>query len=1845
MKKHLPFLLLILLGVHFNSCDNSNKPSGSVTAYHPKVSAFTSGLVSNQSAVRIEFSEPVASAEPGKQASPSSFDVKPNIKGLLFWEDAQTLVLKPSKRLPSGQKYDVSVNLATLFPGETESFSFAFEVMKQDFYFEKVNLRPNDINDLKLNSFIGKLNFIDFEENDNVEKTVKVTQNGKKLDVTWEHTQGSNQHVFTANGVVRSETSGSVTITWDGKPVGVDKSGSEKVEVPALGDFKIMEVRSVQSPSQSVQLIFSDPIQPNQDLSGLITASGTGQLRFSIDANIVHIYFGTRITGNINLVVNPGVKNSLGFPFKEQASFSLAFEVPKPKVEIIGKGTILPDSKGLILPFKTVSVKAVEVQVIKIFENNVASFLQTNRLDGDDELRRAGRLVVKKIIMLDDNKNLDLTQWNTFSLDLSTLITPDPGSIYRVVMNIRKEFSVYPCDGEDSSSEPVVDKGITESDIVYWDTPSPYHYSNWDGYEEDYDWDWEQRDNPCNAMYYRNQAVSRNVLASNIGLVAKYGSDREMLVAVSDLVTTEPIPNAEIEVYDYQNQKIGQKKSGPDGLARIALTHKPYLVVAKHLRHRGYLRVDDGTALSLSRFDISGQTVKKGLKGFIYGERGVWRPGDTLFLSFMLEDKQNSLPKGHPIVFELSNAQGQLVTRQTASLNESGLYAFRAITADNAPTGMWLAKVMVGGTAFEKSLRVETVKPNRLKIEMDFGTNLIRSDVSVSAELRSKWLHGAIAKNLKAKVTATLYPTKTAFKNYPDYVFDDPARSFSSEEVTVFDGQLNEQGTAKVTPSLKVSETAPGMLRASFVTRVFEQGGDFSIDRFSVDYSPFKSYVGIRAPQGDKRGMLLTDTMHTIGVVTLDANGNPLSRPNLKYQVYKVQWRWWWESGEDDLARYTGSVSENLIASGSLSTSNGKGSIKFQIKYPDWGRYLIRVTDTQGGHAAGKAVYVDWPGWALKPMGNNPQDAAMLSFTADKDKYSIGEKATLSFPSPDKGRALVSIETGSRVVNAFWVETKKGMTQTAFDITPDMAPNVYAHITLVQPHNQADNNLPIRLYGVVPLLVENPNTHLTPVIDMPKELEPDKQVAITVKEAKGKKMTYTLAVVDDGLLDLTRFATPDPWNSFYAREALGVRTWDLYDYVMGAYGGKIERAFSLGGDDELTGKKGGQKANRFKPMVKFMGPFTLEKGKSQTHRFVMPRYIGSVRTMVVACHQGSYGQAETTTPVRKPLMVLATLPRVLGVGEKVKLPVTVFAMKDNLGNVDVSVSTSGPVQLQGEKSVKLNFGAQGDQIATFELDVAQKTGVAKIKFKATSGRETAEDEIEIVVRNPNPPVTQMVEKTIDASASGTLTYTLPGIEGTNRAVLEISSVPPIDFGRRLKYLLAYPHGCVEQTTSAAFPQLYLADVMEQPKAIQAKTEENVRAAIARLKSMARPDGGFGYWPGASQSDDWGSSYAGHFLLEAEKKGFMLPVNLKRDWIDYQKRQARQWSKPSNGYVGYSMLAQAYRLYTLALAGDAEMSAMNRLRNTPKLTVAAQWRLAAAYALAGQQSVANQLVENMAFTEAPPSDVYDYTYGSEERNTALVIETLTLLKQREKAMPLVVKLSKQLSADYWMSTQTTAYSLLAMSHFIGDKSVAREMKFTLTVDGKKKGTFSQNKPLYSDSLAVTRKTGEVSIANQTKGLLFARVVMEGVPAVGEETPYSNNLRVTVEYTDLKGQPVDVAKLPQGTDFMASVRITNPGTIGDYKNIALSQIFPSGWEIRNTRMEEGPSAFDGDAATYRDIRDDRVYSYFDLGANQTKKMVVVLNAAYKGSFYLPGVACDAMYDKAIGALIPGKWVIVE
>jgi len=538
----------------------------------------------------------------------------------------------------------------------------------------------------------------------------------------------------------------------------------------------------------------------------------------------------------------------------------------------------------------------------------------------------------------------------------------------------------------------------------------------------------------------------------------------------------------------------------------------------------------------------------------------------------------------------------------------------------------------------------------------------------------------------------------------------------------------------------------------------------------------------------------------------------------------------------------------------------------------------------------------------------------------------------------------------------------------------------------------------------------------------------------------------------------------------------------------------------------------------------------------------------------------------------------------------------------------------------------------------FDVEVL-KNGVGTIEVIASGNGEKASYEVEIDVVNPNTETIEVIDVMLEPNSSKTVNFETFGVIGSNKAAVELSTLPAMDFNSRLNYLIRYPHGCVEQTTSSVFPQLFLNDVFDLSEAKKKKIQKNIQIGIDRLAHYQKPSGGFGYWRGSNTANDWSTSYAGHFLIEAEQKGFVLPIGFKNKWTNYQKQAAKNWRFNDRRYYRNG-LAQAYRLYTLALAGSPDLSSMNRLRETRDISNESKLRLAAAYALVGQKEAAESIVNKTPLDFKPEKYNY-YTYGSTNRNKAMALETFVLLKNHDKSKNISKGIAKVLSDRSYMSTQTTAYSLLAMAkyaHFIGGKGI--DLKFT--TNGKNNISISSPKTLATRDLIIKEGTNAVELKNNKKNTIYVRVVNKGILPVGKEKVEKRNLTATVSYKSKNGKVLDVTKLSQGTDFVAEVTISN-GANELVKDMALSNIFPSGWEIVNTRFTDFGS-FAENKVDHTDIRDDRANFYFDLGKYETKTFRILLNSSYLGSYYLPGVQCEAMYDDDYFVRTKGQWVEV-
>ena len=1799
------------------------------------------------------------------------------------------LEIRPLKPLPAGETFTL-----TLYPQALDGVDDGLPplvskvtVMRQALRVRVDALAPAGDGQMMLT---GHVETADIADPQAVSRVITASQNGAALKTVWQHDGSGHEHSFTVVGIERNADATAVSLRWNGKPLGVQSQGGHDYPVPASPQaFVVTLVRAVSDPEPHVRVQFSQPLLGNQNLAGMVTLNGQ-PATVRINGSALEVYPKDKIEGGkVALVVNPGIRSARRVRLDDALERTLTLTVTKPGVRFVGDGSILPAGKTLSVPFEAVGAKAVKVQAFEVYENNIPYYLQSHALDSGDVDSSTGRWLWQKTLSLPPGMS---EGWQRYRLDLTELMALHPHGLALLKLRLDADTSSYQCPGDKPGSQVTL--------------PDNYEGPGQDDDEDDIDryyqdagyLRWSDRDDPCSDAYYAyNDRVeaSRGFLASNLGLIAKRGEDQRLLVLASWLDHNSAASGASITVYNYQNQPIGKGTTNEQGEASIAVTGTPFYLLAEQGDQRGYLKLARNLALPTNQFDTGGERVRGGLKGFFYGERDVWRPGDAIHLTFVLGDPNDHLPDDYPVTLDWINPRGEKVASYTSSKPVGGFYAFTLHTAEQAPTGNWRAVARIGKRTFDTLLRVEAIKPNHLKIDLQAPATLSAAQDN-AVTLHGQWLNGATAADLKSDVKVRLVNRKAAFAGYDGFVFGDATRKLDAEPFTAFEGQLDDSGEARFQLAVPAIEPA-GMASAVLTTRVFENSGDYSTQIRALPVMPYQHWVGIHVPRGSGWGGALGYDQDTgIDLLTLDSDGKPEAGRALTLSVYRIEWRWWWDRGSDDLANFVSDPDTHRLKEVAL-TSDEKGRVQWTLHGPDydWGRYLIRVCQDQGRQCAATTVYLGWGG----ERGAGGDAATRLALSTDKTHYQVGDTAHVEVPASGGGRLLVSLEDGDHILKHYWVAVPAGQDTQRLDIpvTADMAPNVYVDVILLQPHAGRDNDRPIRLYGIAPLLVEDPATRLQPVIKAPQRVRPQQVLPVTISEQQGRPMTYTLAVVDEGLLGLTNFHTPYIHNAFYQREALGVRTWDLYDQVVGAYGGDLDRLLAVGGSDALENGREKQ-SRRFPPVVRFLGPFQLGKNETQTREVKLPAYMGQVRVMVVAGNGHAYGSADRDVTVTQPLTLLSTLPRVLGPGERLDLPVTVFAAPDAQGKVPGRVTLSAkaepPLEVtQGETT--LHFKQAGDQIGMLSLQVGEGTGTADITVHASAegfvhaGADGSPDEyradetVHMPIRAPNPATTEQQGRLLEKGESWQLAVQPHGVAGTNQAWLTVSRLPDMGLQRRLEYLINYPHGCIEQTTSAVFPQLYLDRLIDLSSAEKARIQSNISAAIKRYRRFQLAGGGFSYWPGGSAANDWGSNYAGHFLVEARRLGYAVPSDMLDAWKAFQQRQA-----DNLGSHPWDWSTQAYRLYTLALAGSPQVGAMNRLREllineasrqqeeqqsaqrkaqqegqqrAQRVQVdanypAARWLLAAAYQRMGLDDVAAELIPDQV--SADYHDSWYYTFGSRLRDESIA---LLVRAQRDGAhdggsqdanqgvWPLVKQIAGELASSRWYSTQSLSWALMSLAQVGGadasDDGNTQSFAFRWKQDQEDWQPIHSQAALFRQTLERPDSARQLVVRNDSDRRLFVSVTTRGTPPPGGETAARHGLSLSARFVDRAGKPLDPAHLRQGTDFQAIVTVSNLSG-QRLEHVALTQILPSGWQITESARAGEQQGDQQDAPlNYRDVRDDRVMTYFNLPRGKSRTYVVSLNASFAGRFYLPGWQVNAMYQGSIYGRSAGQWVEVQ
>ena len=1806
--------------------------------------SWPTGAVSARAPLVVRFTHPVVAEEALEQPAEGVARLAPEVGFKAVFTARDRLEIRPDAPLERGRELTL-----TLFPQELSGvddglppLKLPLTVLRQQLSLRVDALAPVDEAPARMR-LDGELTTADQADPLAVQSAVTATQADRRLEIEWHHGAAGLSHGFRIGGIRRDGEPAPVVLRWDGEPLAVEESGEREYPVPAEGAFQVTAARTLSYPQPHIRVQFSQPLMGSQDTAGLVQVNGE-EARVRIDGSRLLVYPGGEAgdDGAVTLTVGAGLRSASRARLDREFSEDLVLRVAKPGVRFVGDGVILPAGETLSVPFEAVGTRAVKVQAFEVFADNIAGYLQNNDLNADYADTRHGRYLWQKTLSLPPDGDGD---WQRYRLDLSELMARHSNGLVRLTLKIDADTIDYQCQGEGPSRTAELPDNFEGPGQDEGGDRLRRYYDN-AGYLS-----WQERDNPCADAYYQyNERAesSRAFLASNLGLIAKQGEDDRLIVVATHLDSNAPASGVRVTVHNYQHQQLAEGTTNSDGEATLGVDGTPFYLVAHHGDDRGYLKLARNQALPTNQFNTGGERVRDGLKGFFYGERDVWRPGDDIHLTFILDDADDRIPDDHPLTLDWFDPRGDKVAEYTNSEPVGQFYTFTLSTAEDAPTGNWRAVARIGDRYFDTPLRVEAIKPNRLSIELDLP-DALDAGTANPVTLHSQWLNGARAGGLKADVKASLSNAATTFEGYDGFAFDDPTRSLGAEPFTAFEGKLDNQGDARFPLDLP-ELTPPGMAAATLTTRVFENSGDYSTQVRRVPVRPYRHWVGMRVPEGDGWGGALgRDRDHEIGFLALDQDGKPEAGRDLTLSLYRIDWRWWWDRGDDNLTNFISDPHTEKLRQDTLTTdADGRAQWTLAGADYEWGRHLLRVCQSDGRHCVSRTVYLGWSG----ERGAQGDAATRLSLSTDRDHYQVGDTARVQVPVSGQGRLLVSLENGARVLDHYWLEAgEQGDTLTLeVPVTAAMAPNVYVHVALLQPHAGRDNDRPIRLYGIAPLLVDDPATRLMPDIRAESEVRPESTLSVAVSERRGRPMTYTLAVVDEGLLGITGFATPRPHQAFYQREALGVLTWDLFDQVVGAYGGELDQMLALGGSDALRDGSE-QQRRRFPPVVRFSGPFQLAKGETADHDIELPAYMGQVRVMVVAGDGHAYGEADKNVTVTQPLTLLSSLPRVLGPGETLALPVTLFAAEDGLGPVTVSADVDGPIALSDrpdEQGAELDFQDSGERIAELGLKTDQRTGTATVTVSARAKEHEGEgyrasETVHLPVRAANPPTVRDAGRLLAAGETWSQRHRAHGLPGTNQSRLTVSSLPAMGLERRLEYLLGYPHGCVEQTVSAALPQLYLSRLIALDDEQRARIQSNVEAAIQRLRRFQLGDGAFAYWPGAAVADDWGTSYAGHFLLEARRQGFAVPAGMLEDWADYQRRVGR-----NPGGEPWQWAGQAYRLYTLALAGEPEVGAQNRLREALSARAdgdsrrpgyqAARWLLAAAYQQMGLNDVAGELI---AGADAP-SD-YDRpgpTYGSALRDQAIELLVRDARGDSDGAWRQAEAIAGRLASQQWYSTQSTAWALMAMARFAGSGDAGDGYRFAWRRGDGDWQEIQSQAPVFRQDLSLDGEGVELAVRNDSERRLFASVTTRGTPAPGQEQAAARGLGIEARFLTLDGRPLDPGSLSQGTDFRARVRVVN-NSGRDLDNLALTQVIPSGWQITDSRLAGDEQAAPLD---YRDIRDDRVLSYFSLAAGEAREYTLGLNATFAGRFYLPGWQVEAMYQGDTRARNKGQWVEV-
>lgn len=1505
----------------------------------------------------------------------------------------------------------------------------------------------------------------------------------------------------------------------------------------------------------------------------------------------------------------------------DEKDTNISFPALQPELKFAQAGTMMSRDGSVKIGVLSTGVRKSTLSIYKIPDENLANALQFSY--GQDSY---GDKLLEQEISFDLSKDQAQSV-----LDLQQLLKQDT------------QKGAY-----------VLAFRTKSSDLVY---PSRESNNEWEEWGGDDEW-----------VAY-SQSPSKLLIISNIALVAEQDGTKINAYAF-DSSSGEPISSAKLSLFSSTHRLIDSATSDSKGFATLS-TYKSSALGGKIIKdkdnepsseyalHPAYIIAESNNDKSYiplrydRRFydgiDTSGAQSRK-RKVFAYTDRGLANPGESIQLNVLVRDERI---QDAPILLTIINPRGQKVLKDKPIKPIGyGLYSHTFSTDTNALTGGYRAIWSIGSESFSRSFQIEHITPNKIRVDIDAPKHISSSKDALHFSLESSYLTGAKSSGLAYRVNLQATPLQYKSKAYPSFDFTLPSTQSSYDQT--LQGTLDESGKASLSHSLSDLASSQN-LRLGIKAQVFEATGHPVINGAVVEYFGSGSVIGV----GEIPHYVDLSQPLSLPIIVLDPlKDTPIANRAIAYKIYRNNRYWWFDYDVQERfnAKIKSDINTTLIKEGSITSATKPITLEEDLRslVEDYDSVFIELDD---GASTPKVVWLVADMYGDAAIKANPMQ---LPLELDKLEYEAGESAQLRFNSKGFHQALITLSYGDEIIKSELISIKEPKTTYTIPLLAQYAPNIHASVTLVAKDTPLDSSelesstdkksaAIKRSFGVITIPVQDPSLKLAPVINAPESIKPGSKLQIQIANPNKRKMAYTLAIVDEGILNIINFRTPDPMK-LYTKLNYGIMHYDNFDEFMERLFGIVHQSVLIGGDEEALTQAANFSKKRRENLIYFTSGLSDDSGKASIE-YQLPNYVGSARIMLVASEQGSVGSAESSVQIAQAANLYSNIPDEIKLNDTIIAPVEVIA-QDGVALKSVEIESSGEVaikKLESSMNDKRTRFMQYLAISPKKLGEAEVTITSKVQVDSSDPSKISQKQITqsnryiLHTTTPTPAQTQEELFSLQAKERKEFKPSTVYVPESLTRKLTISPTLLFSYQDKVEYLLSYIYGCIEQSVSATMPLLLGFDGtrFESEESRKAK----VQKSINRIVKFQHSSGGFGYWIDSKEDNAFGSDYAALFLTIAKAKGYEVPESSLKSYAHYASRRVQAPSELDP--------LKTLPLFVLALAGTPNIAAMNQVytQSFAQLSMREKLALAASYKLSGLDSISKEIRAKLPANLLEAShyrknvDDFDrvfggyYYYGSALSNQALSAYFLSIIDEKPH-LALLNSLAKSLQDERWLGTQDIATSLLALSTL--DSSDSKAVRFIL--NGKE----------HSITKPTTFKLGDGTESLQALDTLYVSLASTGVPSASPLAlpASSQNLALQREFFKIDDNGVrvsiDPATLKKGDEFYIALKLSNLGA-KPVRNLALTQIIPSGWEIQNTRItnddEQGSQASPDRAfmqannrASYMDIGRDRVSFFFDdwldfgssAGAYNTHQVFIKCTATLAGEYILSQALAEAMYD---------------